>query len=64
MLRVTPLYGSRWETSGAARSGSCTLVEYADVRVLVDVGLRSPASISMGKSATENTADEQNNNNN
>lgn len=41
MLRVTPLYGSRWEKSGAARSGSCTLVEYADVRVLVDVGLRN-----------------------
>lgn len=41
MLRVTPLYGSRWESSGASRSGSCTLVEYADVKVLVDVGLRN-----------------------
>lgn len=41
MLRVTPLYGSRWEKSGASRSGSCTLVEYADVKVLVDVGLRN-----------------------
>eukprot|EP00536_Pseudo-nitzschia_multiseries_P006857 jgi/Psemu1/193992/e_gw1.151.72.1 len=59
MLRVTPLYGSRWETSGAARSGSCTLVEYADVRVLVDTT----------ESATVNNTDEQsnsiiNNNNN
>ena len=44
MLRVTPLYGSRWESSGASRSGSCTLVEYADVKVLVDVGLRTTTS--------------------
>ncbi|KAG7358896.1 metallo-beta-lactamase superfamily protein [Nitzschia inconspicua] len=40
MLRITPLYGSRWEEAGAAKRGSCTLVEYADVRVLVNVGLR------------------------
>ena len=41
MLRVTPLYGSRWDRSGASRSGSCTLVEYADIKILVDVGLRT-----------------------
>jgi cleavage and polyadenylation specificity factor subunit 2 len=40
MLRITPLYGSRWEKSGVAKPGCCTLVEYADVRVLVNVGLR------------------------
>jgi Cft2 family RNA processing exonuclease len=41
MLRVTPLYGSRWDNSGVSRSGSCTLVEYADIKVLVDVGIRN-----------------------
>jgi len=39
MLRVTPIYGSRWDDSGVAQAGNCTLVEYADVRVLVNVGL-------------------------
>jgi cleavage and polyadenylation specificity factor subunit 2 len=38
MLRVTPIYGSRWEDEGPASIGSCTLVEYADVKVLVNVG--------------------------
>jgi cleavage and polyadenylation specificity factor subunit 2 len=41
MLRITPLYGSRWEDAGAAKRGSCTLVEYADVSVLVNVGLQT-----------------------
>lgn len=36
MLRVTPVYGSRWQAS--APKGSCTLVEYAGVKVLVNVG--------------------------
>ena len=38
MLRVTPIYGSRWDKSGPAPLGSCTLIEYADVKVLVNVG--------------------------
>eukprot|EP00980_Cylindrotheca_fusiformis_P015827 scaffold4634_cov122-Cylindrotheca_fusiformis.AAC.8 len=38
MLRVTPIYGSRWKSQGPAPVGSCTLVEYADVKVLINVG--------------------------
>lgn len=38
MLRVTPIYGSRWKGEGPAPLGSCTLVEYADVKVLINVG--------------------------
>ena len=38
MLRITPIYGSRWEPNGPASLGSCTLLEYADVKVLVNVG--------------------------
>lgn len=38
MLRVTPIYGSRSNNQGSASLGSCTLIEYADVRVLVNVG--------------------------
>lgn len=39
MLRVTPIYGSgRNSNQGAASLGSCTLVEYAGVRILVNVG--------------------------
>jgi cleavage and polyadenylation specificity factor subunit 2 len=48
MLRITPLYGSSWENSGAAKRGSCTLVEYADVRVLVNVGLRVDDDVAVG----------------
>mmetsp|Transcript_20702 Transcript_20702/g.48885 ORF Transcript_20702/g.48885 Transcript_20702/m.48885 type:complete len:1171 (+) Transcript_20702:84-3596(+) len=59
MLRVTPLYGSRWESSGASRSGSCTLVEYADVRVLVDVGLRTTATTATTSSRGNPPSDER-----
>lgn len=38
MLRVTPIYGSRWSSEGAAQGPQCTLVEYADCRVLLNVG--------------------------
>lgn len=38
MLRVTPIYGSRFDASGAADTPSCTLVEYGNVSVLVNVG--------------------------
>ena len=38
MLRVTPIYGSRWHPDGPSSSGSCTLVEYADVKVLINAG--------------------------
>lgn len=38
MLRVTPLYGSQWKSEGPAPLGSCTLVEYADVKVIINVG--------------------------
>ncbi|CAJ1934650.1 unnamed protein product [Cylindrotheca closterium] len=38
MLRVTPIYGSRRNNQGPASLGSCTLIEYAGVTVLVNVG--------------------------
>lgn len=38
MLRVTPIYGSRWDKGGHSARGSCTLIEYANVKVLVNVG--------------------------
>lgn len=50
MLRVTPIYGSQWQREGPAASGSCTLVEYADVRVLVNVG--GPVGAPRGDSPT------------
>jgi cleavage and polyadenylation specificity factor subunit 2 len=39
MLRITPIYGSRWDADGPSKLGSCTLVEYANVKVLINVGL-------------------------
>jgi cleavage and polyadenylation specificity factor subunit 2 len=38
MLRVTPIYGSRWSNVGEAEEPSCTLVEYGGCRVLWNVG--------------------------
>ena len=38
MLRVTPIYGSRFDAKGAADTPNCTLVEYGNVSVLVNVG--------------------------
>jgi cleavage and polyadenylation specificity factor subunit 2 len=38
MLRVTPIYGSRFDAKGASDTPSCTLVEYGNVSVLVNVG--------------------------
>ena len=43
MLRVTPIYGSRWQSS--TPQGTCTLVEYANVKVLVNVGSGSGSRI-------------------
>ena len=43
MLRVTPIYGSRWSDKGAAVGPQCTLVEYADCRVLLNVGWTAAA---------------------
>jgi cleavage and polyadenylation specificity factor subunit 2 len=38
MLRVTPIYGSRWSNVGEAEDPCCTLVEYGGCRVLWNVG--------------------------
>ena len=38
MLRVTPIYGSQWSSEGQAEEPTCTLVEYGDCRVLLNVG--------------------------
>ncbi|KAL7572769.1 hypothetical protein ACA910_009030 [Epithemia clementina (nom. ined.)] len=38
MLRVTPIYGSQWSPEGQAEEPTCTLVEYGDCRVLINVG--------------------------
>ena len=39
MLRITPIFGSRWDADGPSKLGACTLVEYANVKVLVNAGL-------------------------
>lgn len=44
MLRVTPIYGSRWSEEGAAVGPQCTLIEYADCRVLLNVGWSASAA--------------------
>ena len=41
MIRVTPVYGSRFDSSGASNAPRCTLVEYGGVKVLWNVGLGS-----------------------
>jgi Cft2 family RNA processing exonuclease len=66
MLRVTPLYGSRWDNSGVSRSGSCTLIEYADIKVLVDVGIRNNNNNNntQNKIGNGDNDDDNNNNNN
>lgn len=38
MLRVTPIYGSRWSNTGEAEDPSCTLIEYGGITVLWNVG--------------------------
>ena len=40
MLRVTPIYGSRWSPQGQAEEPSCTLVEYGGVRLLWNCGYK------------------------
>lgn len=64
MLRVTPLYGSRWDNSGVSRSGSCTLIEYADIKVLVDVGIRNNKTQTHNKIGNGGTNDDANTNTN
>lgn len=39
MLRVTPLYGSRWSNDGPAQEPTCTLVEFGACRILWNMGL-------------------------
>jgi len=38
MLRVTPVYGSKWDDRGPSTLGRCTLIEYGGVSVLFNVG--------------------------
>jgi Cft2 family RNA processing exonuclease len=38
MLRVTPIYGSRFSAFGEAEEPSCTLIEFSDCRCLINVG--------------------------
>lgn len=38
MLRVTPIYGSRFSPVGEAEEPSCTLIEFSGCRCLVNVG--------------------------
>jgi cleavage and polyadenylation specificity factor subunit 2 len=38
MLRITPIYGSRWSSEGQAVEPECTLVEFSECRVLWNVG--------------------------
>ena len=38
MLRITPVYGSRWCSKGQAEEPECTLVEFSGCRVLWNVG--------------------------
>lgn len=38
MLRITPVYGSRWSIEGQATEPQCVLVDYASVRILCNVG--------------------------
>lgn len=40
MLRVTPIYGSRFSAVGEAEEASCTLIEFSGCRCLVNVGWR------------------------
>jgi cleavage and polyadenylation specificity factor subunit 2 len=40
MLRVTPIYGSRFSIQGEAEEPSCTLIEYGGCRVLWNVGFQ------------------------
>jgi cleavage and polyadenylation specificity factor subunit 2 len=46
MLRVTPVYGSRFDADGSAEPPTCTLVEYGGVRVLWNVGWWGESSSS------------------
>ena len=49
MLRVTPVYGSRWDKHGTAPSGSCTLIEYAGVSILLNAGECSSADFDFAE---------------
>jgi cleavage and polyadenylation specificity factor subunit 2 len=45
MLRVTPLYGSRYDNRIASQESSCTLIEFGGVRILWNVGLRTDLAL-------------------
>ncbi|GKY91380.1 hypothetical protein MPSEU_000110300 [Mayamaea pseudoterrestris] len=49
MLRVTPIYGSRWSPQGQAEEPSCTLVEYSGVRILWNCGYKPDFPTSLPK---------------
>lgn len=56
MLRVTPVYGSRFDDEGAAQAPSCTLIEYGGVKVLWNVGWWGEAeATTVGDITTSNT---------
>jgi cleavage and polyadenylation specificity factor subunit 2 len=38
MFRITPVYGNRWSTKGQATEPQCILIEYANARLLCNVG--------------------------
>ncbi|CAB9501905.1 Probable cleavage and polyadenylation specificity factor subunit 2 [Seminavis robusta] len=48
MLRVQPVYGSRFDADGSAQGPSCTLIEYGGVRVLWNVGWWGEATVVEG----------------
>lgn len=52
MLRVTPVYGSRFDSDGSAEAPSCTLIEYGGVRVLWNVGWWGEVATTTSKTTT------------
>lgn len=52
MLRVTPIYGSRWSKEGQAEEPSCTLIEYGGCRVLWNCGWCAASSAAAITAAT------------
>jgi hypothetical protein len=44
MLRVNPIYGSQFDDRCPANTSRCTLVEYAGIRVLWNVGWKESLS--------------------
>jgi len=55
MLRITPIYGSRFDLDGAAQSPSCTMVEYGGVKILWNVGWWGEAAAAAATATTTTT---------